>query len=244
MSLPYPSHLLSATAPSRFQTLTLNNTVSIEPPFLGFKRTPCFIEKQSCCLSVKPFGASQKRVTKISCCMNTSAQQSDDHGKIKLDQLIDKAWKLWDSSPEPVKIFPWNKALDNFIQFILDLILVVVKFLAVPVFAVTSLSEMSYCAHERKLFLVPLPVLFGVAVAGFLKETALELSPRLKDAEVPWHLIAIAIFFTLVKLPGPYYPYWGRIIIPHFANGALLRTLWYAILWFRRHKALKMPGSS
>jgi len=109
-----------------------------------------------------------------------SAQQSDDHGKMKLDQLIDKARKLWDSSPEPVKIFPWNRALDNFIQLILDLILVVVKYLAVPVFAVTSLSEMSYCAHERKLALVPLPVLFGVAVAGILKETALELSPHLK----------------------------------------------------------------
>jgi len=112
--------------------------------------------------------------------MNMSAQQSDDHGKMKLDQLIDKARKLWDSSPEPVKIFPWNRALDNFIQLILDLILVVVKYLAVPVFAVTSLSEMSYCAHERKLALVPLPVLFGVAVAGILKETALELSPHLK----------------------------------------------------------------
>jgi len=142
--------------------------------------TPCFVEKHNFCLSVKPFGVFQKRVCKISCSMNMSAQQSDDHGKMKLDQLIDKARKLWDSSPEPVKIFPWNRALDNFIQLILDLILVVVKYLAVPVFAVTSLSEMSYCAHERKLALVPLPVLFGVAVAGILKETALELSPHLK----------------------------------------------------------------
>ncbi|WVZ10745.1 hypothetical protein V8G54_015275 [Vigna mungo] len=244
MSLPSSSHLLSTTASSRFQPLILNSTVSIEPSFLGFKGTPCFVEKHNCCLSVKPFGVSQKRVTTISCSMNMSAQQSDDHGRMKLEQLIDKARKLWDSSPEPVKIFPWNKALDNFIQLILDLILVVVKYLAVPVFAVTSLSEMSYCAHERKLFLVPIPVLFGVAVAGILKATALELSPHLKDAEVPWHLIAIAILFTLIKLPGPYYPYWGRIIIPHFANGVLLRTLWFAILWYRRPKAVKMPGSS
>ncbi|KAG5076169.1 hypothetical protein JHK82_054864 [Glycine max] len=65
-----------------------------------------------------------------------------------------------------------------------------------------------------------------------------------KDSEVPWHLIAIAIFFTLIKLPGPYYPYWVRIIIPHFANGVLLRTLLFAILWYRRPKALKMLGSS
>ncbi|TKY69171.1 hypothetical protein E2542_SST05440 [Spatholobus suberectus] len=244
MSLPYPSHLLSATASSRFQPLTLNNPITIEPSFQGFKGTSCFVEKHSCCLSVKPFCVSQKTGTKISCSMNMSAQQSDDHGKMKLDQLIDKARRLWDSSPEPVKNFPWNKALDNFIQLILDLILAVVKYLAVPVFAVTSLSEMSYCAHERKLVLVPLPVLFGVAVAGILKETALELSPRLRDTEVPWHLIAIAILFTLIKLPGPYYPYWGRIIIPHFATGVLLRTIWFAILWYRRPKAFKLSDSS
>lgn len=62
-----------------------------------------------------------------------------------------------------------------------------------------------------------------------------------QDAEVPWHLIGIAILFTLIKLPGPYYPYWGRILIPHFTNGALLRTIWFAILWYRRSpKASKM----
>ncbi|BAT95221.1 hypothetical protein VIGAN_08190100 [Vigna angularis var. angularis] len=37
MCLPSSSHLLSATASSRFQPLILNSTVSIEPSFLGFK---------------------------------------------------------------------------------------------------------------------------------------------------------------------------------------------------------------
>ena len=55
-----------------------------------------------------------------------------------------------------------------------------------------------------------------------------------QDAEVPWHLIAIAAFFTFVKLLGPYYPYWGRVFIPHFANGGLWRTLWFAFLRYRR----------
>ena len=128
-----------------------------------------------------------------------SAHQSDDHGKMKLDQLIDKVQKLWDISPEPVKKFPHNKALDNFIQLILDLILVVVKYLAVPVFAVTSLSEMSYCAHERKLVFVPLPVLFGVAVAGILKETALQLSPRLRVRSLVVHHLKIYISERFVE---------------------------------------------
>lgn len=55
-----------------------------------------------------------------------------------------------------------------------------------------------------------------------------------QDAEVPWDLIAIAVFFTVLKLPGPYYPYWGRIFIPHFANGGLLRVLLSLFLWYRR----------
>ncbi|XP_057445155.1 uncharacterized protein LOC130737410 [Lotus japonicus] len=237
MSLSYSSsYLLSSSAAAAV-------SARFEPPFLGFKGTSCFVEKNNCCLGVKPFCASQKTGSKISCGMNMSAHQSDDHRKMKLEELLDKARTLWDTSPEPVKNFPWNRALDNFIQLILDLTLAVVKYLSVPLFAVTSISELSYCAHERKLVLVPLPVLFGVAIAGILKETALDLSPRLRDAEVPWHLIAVAIFFTMIKLPGPYYPYWGRIFIPHFANGVLLRTLWFAILWYRRPKALKMSDS-
>ncbi|CAI8606071.1 unnamed protein product [Vicia faba] len=62
------------------------------------------------------------------------------------------------------------------------------------------------------------------------------------DAEVPWHLIAIAIFFTLIKLPGPYYPYWGRILIPQFANGVLLRALWLQspFQWKRKFSLMKI----
>ncbi|KAI4298420.1 hypothetical protein L6164_031983 [Bauhinia variegata] len=237
MATSYPSYLVSTSA--RFQPLSSNNFVRTQSPFLqGFKITSCFVQKRRCSSS-----ASKKtEPPKISCAMDMSAQHSDDDSKIKLDHLIDKVQKLWDSSPQPVKNFPWNKALENFIQLTLNLILAVVKYLSVPLLAVSSLSELSYCAHERRLFLVPFPVIFGAAVAAVLKGTALELSPRLKNAEAPWHLIAIAIFFTLIKLPGPYYPYWGRILVPHFANGVLWRTLWFAILWYRRpQKALKMP---
>ncbi|XP_048128921.1 uncharacterized protein LOC115735685 isoform X2 [Rhodamnia argentea] len=168
------------------------------------------------------------------CAMGMAARHSGDPERVSFHHLLDKGKKLWDNSPEPVKRFPWIRALENFIQLILDVVLAVCKFLCVPLLAVSSLSEMSYCAHEKKLRLVPLPILFGIAFAGVLNGTALELSPLLKDAEVPWHLIAIAVFFTMLKLPGPYYPYWGRILIPHFANGGLLRILWYAFLWNRR----------
>lgn len=191
------------------------------------------LRESSCMLT--PNGASRSRCH-ISCAINMGAGHSGDPKKIDLDHLMDKARNLWDSSPQPVKSFPWNRALENFIQLILDLVLSVIKYISVPLLAVSSISEMSYCAHERKLFFIPFPLIIGMAVAGVLKEAALELSPLLKDAEVPWHLIAIAVLFTLLKLPGPYYPYWGRIFIPLFANGALLRCLWFAVLWYRKPK--------
>ncbi|XVF45196.1 hypothetical protein PTKIN_Ptkin02bG0185500 [Pterospermum kingtungense] len=202
-----------------------------------------YLEAHRCSLTMK-----QNRVipnTKRSICsaINMATGQSGDPDKIKFGHIIEMARRLWDNSPLPVKRFPWNRALENFVQLILDLVVAVVKYLSLPLLAVSSLSEMSYCAHERKLTIIPVPLLIGFVLAGVLKETALELSPLLKEAEVPWHLIAIAIFFTLMKLPGPYYPYWGRIFIPHFANGALFRTIWFMFLWFRRPKISGLRSS-
>lgn len=223
---PYQSHLVSAsthlTPPSML-------------PLHGLKVLPYF-RANNLRLGANPNGALRNAKANICCAMNMAAGQSGDPEKLNLDQLVNRARKLWDSSPQPVKSFPWNRALENFIQLILDLFVAVVKYLSVPLLAVSSLSEMSYCAHEKKLFLVPVPLLIGMAITDLLRETVLDLSPLLKDAEVPWHLIAIAIFFALLKLPGPYYPYWGRLFVPHFANGALLRTLWFAFWWYRKPK--------
>lgn len=162
--------------------------------------------------------------------------RSGDNGKLNLDHIVNKARKYWEVLPDPVKSFPWSKVQDNIIQFILDIGIAVIKYLSAPLLAVSALSEMSYCAHERKLFLVPIPLALGFVIAGVLKEIVSELSPLIKDAEVPWHLIAIGIFFFLLKLPGPYYPYWGRIVIPHISNGALLRVVWMMYRWYRRPK--------
>ena len=116
----------------------------------------------------------------VSCAMNMSAGQSDDPGRASWDSLKVRVKKLWDNSPEPVKCFPWNEALNNFIQLIADLILSVIKYLSVPLLVVTSLSEMSYCAHEKKLLIVPFPLIIGFSVAEVMRQTALSLSPILK----------------------------------------------------------------
>ncbi|CAA7048287.1 unnamed protein product [Microthlaspi erraticum] len=132
-----------------------------------------------------------------------SEHSGEEPKRLTFDTLLRKTKHVWENSPQPVKDFPWNRAFENFVQLVLDLAISVVKFLFVPVVAVTSISEMSYCAHERKLALVPFPLVFGVVFAGFLQETAFKISPRLKEAEVPWHLIAMMMVFAVVKLPGP-----------------------------------------
>lgn len=226
-TIPYPSHLLSAS--SHLRTTTTKTALRLHSPSTqGPESSPHYLKAGSSHLGGKLSGVFQKTRLNISCAINMAAGQSGDPEKINFDHLMNKARKIWDRSPQPVKSFPWKRALENFIQLILDLFVMVVKYLCVPLLAVSSLSEMSYCAHQKKLLLVPIPLLIGIIVAGVVKETALELSPLLKDAEVPWHLIVTAIVFTLIKLPGPYYPYWGRIFIPHFANGVLWRTLLFA----------------
>ncbi|KAK9676642.1 hypothetical protein RND81_11G090700 [Saponaria officinalis] len=174
---------------------------------------------------------------RFSCSASMADGQSSDHGKLKLDHVINTAKKYWDGLPQPVKSFPWNKVLDNFIQLILDIASILIKYLSVPVLAVSSFSEMSYCAHERRLLFVPVPLVLGFAVTGPLVEAASQSLPVIKDADVPWHLISVTVFFTLLKLLGPYYPYWGRICIPHFTNGGLLRVFWMLYSWYQRPKA-------
>lgn len=163
----------------------------------------------------------------------TSSNEDDPLEKIIPSRVLDHARNLLDSLPQPVKSFPWDKTLRSFLGLVLDLAVTVVKWLSVPVLAVSSLSEMSYCAHERKMRVIPIPFLIGFALAGVMKDTAVDLSEEFKEGGFPWHLLLIASFFMLLKLPGPYYPYWGRLVIPHFANGGLWRTVWFTFMWYR-----------
>ncbi|WZY93486.1 hypothetical protein YC2023_065815 [Brassica napus] len=162
-------------------------------------------------------GANEAKASKRFLCrsIHMESDHSGDSKRLTFDTLLRKAKDVWNDSPQPVKDFPWNRAFENFVQLVLDLAISVVKFLFVPVLAVSSVSEMSYCAHERKLALVPFPLVIGIVVGGILQGTALNISPRL-------------------KLPGPYYPYWGRLFVPHFANGVLFRALWSMFFWYKK----------
>ncbi|KAL8496257.1 hypothetical protein ACS0TY_020099 [Phlomoides rotata] len=109
-----------------------------------------------------------------------AVEQPENHMKLNFGHIVVKARSLWDSSPRPVKSFPWNNSSKHFVQLILDLVFEVINYLCIHVFADPSFSEMSYCAHERKLNLIPLPFLIGAVVAGVLKNAAFESSSYLK----------------------------------------------------------------
>lgn len=178
-------------------------------------------------MSLKPSELFQNCGPKVLCAINMAAGQSDDPGKTKLQRLLDMAIKLWDSTPPPVKAFPWNRAFDNFVQLILDLILAVVRCLSVPLLVVSSLSEISYCANEKKLFLVPVPLLVGIAVAEVLRQTALDVSPLLK---VTYLLRITQLFITLVNLK------WGLLDQKNWVSTTSCciyqHSVWNGFMWW------------
>lgn len=161
--------------------------------------------------SFKPYGLCSNSRHNILHAINMTAGRSDDSGKMKFDQLIDKARQVWESSPQPVKSFPWKRAAQNFVQLIIDLILAVVKYLCVPLFAVSSLSEVSYCAHERKLFFIPIPVLIGMTIAEVFKLAALDASPRLKVNLPCLNLLCMAERFEQVQSWGGFFQECGLL---------------------------------
>ncbi|KAJ7559903.1 hypothetical protein O6H91_04G106000 [Diphasiastrum complanatum] len=139
--------------------------------------------------------------------------------------------RVWKKAPKPLREFPWRRAIERLVERLSDVAWSAAKWLLVPVILLSSLSEISYSLVQNKEFLIPIGMLAGSFLAGVLKDAAVELSEDLQKGEVPWHLIAIGFLFSLVKFPGPSYPYWGRVLLPHFATGGLLRTFFFAWSW-------------
>ncbi|KAF9608099.1 hypothetical protein IFM89_006026 [Coptis chinensis] len=142
----------------------------------------------------------------VTCAIIMTEGDSAGPSRIILVHSLGEIKKVWKTLPQPVRSFPWLEAPVNFLELILGLVYAVAKYLSVLLLSLTSLSELSYCAHERKMRLVPIPLLIGIVITGIFKDATLELYPQLKEGEFPWHLVFVAFFLILVKLPGPYYP--------------------------------------
>ncbi|ONK64837.1 uncharacterized protein A4U43_C07F30500 [Asparagus officinalis] len=239
MSSLLPS--LTLSPPHRLHSLSYNSPSSLtqSPPTSLYRPpTPQFPPKpKTLTLTRSP----NPKTRLVPLAINVTAGNPEDPSrKLDISGVADHARELFDNLPQPVKSFPWSETLWKLMGIVLDLAVEVGKYLSLPVLALSQLSEMSYCAHERKLVLVPIPFLVGFAVAGVMKDTAAGVSSDLKEGGFPWHLLLIALFFVLLKLPGPYYPYWGRLLIPHFANGGLWRSIWLAFIWYKRTQSLPL----
>lgn len=132
---------------------------------------------------------------------------------------------LLESTVDAVRIFPWEKVYARFIQRVLDLFWIAAKWLAIPVLALSTLSEFVYTLSAGKDLFIPLGILSGVLVAKIVGKASLEVVKELQDVKTPWPLVVIGLLFILLKLPGPYYPSWAAAFLPHVANAGLVQTM-------------------
>ncbi|KAH9304755.1 hypothetical protein KI387_009159 [Taxus chinensis] len=147
---------------------------------------------------------------------------------IKHTYVKDVPIKLWEMCPEPVRNFPWKKARKRVVERFFHLILDAIKWLGITILVVTFFMEASYCVAQNKELIMTIALITGGVFAEILKETSIELElPQInKEGDFPQHLLIIMSVFSLIKILGPFYPYWARIILPHLANGVLCRTIW------------------
>lgn len=202
--------------------------------FAGFKGSMAHVQKGSFSSSSSLSFVSRNLKIRLQSATNTPIKDlSSELQETENIHLENTPIKLWEVCPEPVRNFPWKKAGERVIHNLFQPILGVAKRLLIPILAVTFFMEASYCVAQNKELFIPFGLLAGCVFAEILKETAIELSQNLKEGGFPWHLLAIALIFSFMKVLGPFYPYWGRILLPHFANGGLWQTIWLTRNWHK-----------
>ncbi|KAI5074610.1 hypothetical protein GOP47_0010571 [Adiantum capillus-veneris] len=129
-----------------------------------------------------------------------------------------------DKTVDAVKSYPWDKLCWRFSQRLLDLMWIPMKWLAIPVFALSALSEFLYTLSAGKDILILVGILSGVLVATVIGNAFLDVMKELQqDGKASWPLIMLGLFFLLLKLPGPYYPSWAAAFVPHMANAGRIK---------------------
>lgn len=213
--------------------------------FAGFKGSIPHVQRGSLSSSLSLSFVSRNLKIRLPYATNTPTKEpSSELQETENIDMENTPIKLLEVCPEPVRKFPWKKAACRVIQQLFQPILGVAKRLLIPILAVTFLMEASYCIAQNKELFIPIGMLAGCVFAEILKETAVELYQNFKEGGFPWHLLAMASFFSLIKVSGPYYPYWGRIFLPHFANGGLWQTIWLTRNWHKNESQTTEVGSN
>jgi len=110
--------------------------------------------------------------------------------------------------------------------------------------AVSVLGELAYTLLLERVLVIPVGMICGIVFAGIMRETALELSPRIEEEQTPRHLIALGLLFVALKFIAPYLPTWGRVSVPHFANGGLWQVITLVNDWRKKHADRKTVEQS
>eukprot|EP00252_Welwitschia_mirabilis_P004450 TRINITY_DN14795_c0_g1_i1.p1 TRINITY_DN14795_c0_g1~~TRINITY_DN14795_c0_g1_i1.p1 ORF type:complete len:239 (-),score=28.08 TRINITY_DN14795_c0_g1_i1:150-866(-) len=194
----------------------------------------CALHYQRAFLSSTSYLSYICRSSKISATTTSlqAKQLSTDSQEYENNHVNDLQRSLKNVMPESMGKFPWKKA---FMKVTAVSIVGAAKFLLVTTLIVTFLNETSFCLMEDKDVFVPIGLFIGCVFAESIKNTALELFENLKDKNSPWYFLTVALASMLIKFLAPFYPYWGRLILPHIANGALWQTIWIIRNW---HKAI------
>lgn len=84
-----------------------------------------------------------------------------------LDDLVER---LWETSPRPLKEFPWKEAKDMVIKRSLFLGQKALKWSIIVLLVVSSVSDVLLAISRNRELMIPLGLFIGVALTDFLKE--------------------------------------------------------------------------
>ncbi|KAG9147159.1 hypothetical protein Leryth_005393 [Lithospermum erythrorhizon] len=136
-------------------------------------------------------------------------------------------WRILEFTPDPVKRFPWKKAVNVALQQLLMTGKEALKLSLLAVFVVGSLSDIVGSISKSKELLVPLGLLVGCAISEFVKDVSQEFLNNNKDVDETWHLLGMGCIFLLLKIIAIKLSLEGQGFVLHVANGALMQVLWH-----------------
>jgi len=222
--------------------LLISNYFSTPSSTSGNLRASVFFRGQR----LQPQRLSQISLSPISrplvqCVSSTFGSSSNNGDERQQSTVISN---VVDKATEPIRAFPWAKASSLFLRRLLDQLWTVGKWLAIPMLAVSVLGELAYTLLLERVLVIPVGMICGIVFAGIMRETALELSPRIEEEQTPRHLIALGLLFVALKFIAPYLPTWGRVSVPHFANGGLWQVITLVNDWRKKHADRKTVEQS
>lgn len=149
--------------------------------------------------------------------------------KMQVNVILERLWK---AVPESVKEFPWKKAEDQMIQRLLFAGKKAFTWSLIPLFIMSSLSDIIFSISKNTELLIPLGLFVGCLMTDFFKETAQELfrDSQEQEKDLSLQLLGIACIFLLVKFISTYFAVTGHVFLLNVANGGLMQALW---LWKR-----------